>query len=378
MRDKNKKILIFGNFSGSNAGDTVVLYNNLMILKKAFNKITVYIPTSNTDFIKGYFIGLDKDITVIPIDTRLSRASLRFLNVRVLFVSTRVDIIITTAGILFDRNLSKLYYSFILTMYPVLVFAKIFRTKIIGLNVGVYSSGSKHGGRILARVIKLHNYIFARDKASYDLAYKIKKGSKVFLTTDSALASYQYHKEQKNITIGINLTKYLNISNENSEVSKVDLISILDSSLEKIAFDCIKVITTSKMDSSINTFLIERLEKRYNCQYIDLTKMTPREINNEYKTIDVMIGMRMHSLIFALSYGIPIIGLNYDPKVRSFIKTMGIEDYIIDMNQISIKNITEAYKSIILNEKIKKTITSYSDDLVNKRDEIILSIIREL
>ena len=38
---------------------------------------------------------------------------------------------------------------------------------------------------------------------------------------------------------------------------------------------------------------------------------------------DCMLGMRLHSLIFAASGGVPFCGISYDPKVRGFLSDAG-------------------------------------------------------
>ncbi len=52
-------------------------------------------------------------------------------------------------------------------------------------------------------------------------------------------------------------------------------------------------------------------------------------INNKYsvdetlgiiKRMDMLIGMRLHALIYAASFGVPVIGLVYEPKVEGFLK----------------------------------------------------------
>ena len=48
---------------------------------------------------------------------------------------------------------------------------------------------------------------------------------------------------------------------------------------------------------------------------------------------DMIIGMRLHSLIMAGAVGTPMIALSYDPKVRGFIKEMKLS-YCIDTENI--------------------------------------------
>ena len=41
-----------------------------------------------------------------------------------------------------------------------------------------------------------------------------------------------------------------------------------------------------------------------------------------------VLGLRLHSLIFAAAQGVPIISIDYDPKIRGFMELAGIEDYL--------------------------------------------------
>jgi L-malate glycosyltransferase len=43
------------------------------------------------------------------------------------------------------------------------------------------------------------------------------------------------------------------------------------------------------------------------------------------KRMDMLIGMRLHALIFAAGYGIPVLGLVYEPKIEGFLKYIGQE-----------------------------------------------------
>ena len=55
---------------------------------------------------------------------------------------------------------------------------------------------------------------------------------------------------------------------------------------------------------------------------------------------DLLIGMRLHSLIYAAITNTPVIGIVYDPKVRFFIEMMEQEDGGL-IEDISFDKITE-------------------------------------
>jgi polysaccharide pyruvyl transferase CsaB len=51
----------------------------------------------------------------------------------------------------------------------------------------------------------------------------------------------------------------------------------------------------------------------------------PRVMLEQVNACDLMIGMRLHSLIYAVSCLIPIVGISYDPKIDQFLKHLGME-----------------------------------------------------
>ena len=50
--------------------------------------------------------------------------------------------------------------------------------------------------------------------------------------------------------------------------------------------------------------------------------------------MDVIIGMRLHSLIFAGVMHVPMIGLKRHPKIESVLKQLSQEKYMCKMNEI--------------------------------------------
>ncbi|NLC07142.1 MAG: polysaccharide pyruvyl transferase CsaB, partial [Syntrophomonadaceae bacterium] len=52
-------------------------------------------------------------------------------------------------------------------------------------------------------------------------------------------------------------------------------------------------------------------------------RLSVQEVMQELATFDLLVGMRLHSLIFAAALGVPMLGISYDPKVNAFLEQLG-------------------------------------------------------
>lgn len=60
----------------------------------------------------------------------------------------------------------------------------------------------------------------------------------------------------------------------------------------------------------------------------------PLEVLGAIAGCDLIIGMRLHSNVLAAAAGVPSIGLAYDPKVGAFMKSLGCEDHIVELEDL--------------------------------------------
>ncbi len=51
----------------------------------------------------------------------------------------------------------------------------------------------------------------------------------------------------------------------------------------------------------------------------------PQDMLAEVATCDVLIGMRLHSLIYAASQSVPLLGISYDPKINQFLNRLEMD-----------------------------------------------------
>ena len=61
---------------------------------------------------------------------------------------------------------------------------------------------------------------------------------------------------------------------------------------------------------------------------------TPEDKMAVQSASDVVIGMRLHSVIMAAAAGVPVVGLAYDPKVVNTMKALGIGEMALDLTEV--------------------------------------------
>ena len=52
------------------------------------------------------------------------------------------------------------------------------------------------------------------------------------------------------------------------------------------------------------------------------------ELMGIFKKLKLLAAMRLHSLVYAASVNLPMVGIIYDPKVEAMVKELGIEEAI--------------------------------------------------
>jgi len=82
------------------------------------------------------------------------------------------------------------------------------------------------------------------------------------------------------------------------------------------------------------------------------------KLNSIISQLDLMIGTRLHSLILASGLGIPIIGVEYDPKVTSFVQEVGQEEFCFSLEDFTLERVANKIEFILKSplENRKRTV----------------------
>jgi hypothetical protein len=87
-------------------------------------------------------------------------------------------------------------------------------------------------------------------------------------------------------------------------------------------------------DSLVSTKLAARMRQRSRRAVVG-TGLTPTEKLAALGSADLVVGMRLHSVVFAAIAGVPVVALEYDPKVRIAMDRLGLSDQSLAVDTLT-------------------------------------------
>jgi polysaccharide pyruvyl transferase CsaB len=97
---------------------------------------------------------------------------------------------------------------------------------------------------------------------------------------------------------------------------------------------------------------------RLHCPYYKITKRFPLDVTiGLLSRMETVVGMRLHSLMFAAGRGVPVVGISYDVKVDSFLKYIA-SDTCIKLQHVDSEELMRMVDNCVsgkLNEKVART-----------------------
>ena len=224
----------------------------------------------------------------------------------------RTDVFISGGGTLFQNttsNRSFLYYIGLVWL------AKILRKKVMIFAQG-FGPLSGKTNRFLARfILNRVDLITLRDKYSLSSikALGVTKPA-VKLTADPAFCLKFASLKNTRPLLGIVLRELPR--KEDYQI----LAKAIDWVVQTYKYSPIFLLFHPSKDKDTAVALSDLM--REELEIID-EDSDPKKMLAAISQLDLLIGMRLHSLIFAAMCNVPMLGLSYDPKVEAFIKEIG-------------------------------------------------------
>jgi hypothetical protein len=221
--------------------------------------------------------------------------------------------------------------------------------------VGVSSRWSAKGMAILRKALASSGLrkVFVRDQHSkllWDQKFADAMGSECQVVRDPGLLAADFfpcstHPSNQGPVAGVGITSYVAIQYHTESAPDptylrdwyVDLVRSLASKGLRICL----FTNGSGEDVAYLAALRPALARAGGEAVFFRQPTTPAELCETISGLDVLIAHRLHAVMPAYSYRIPMVGLAWDRKLRSFMASVGRENWLCDVSRMSANVVAE-------------------------------------
>ncbi|MBS5794109.1 MAG: polysaccharide pyruvyl transferase CsaB [Clostridiales bacterium] len=308
----------------------------------------------------------------------------RFNAIEVMRAIVKSDIILSGGGTLIQNGTSTrslLYYLSIIKI------AKLFKKKVMLYSNGIGPVNGKLNRRLVKMVVDNVDLITLREEFSKtDLLDMGVKKPKIYVTADAAFTLRSVSDEKaRNFLIKekIPLDKdIIGVSVRNWSKAKYG-----DKYIKEIANACDNMVKQGKTilfipmeqpkDIEVSKRVMYEMKQD---SYILQELYKPDEILGIIGQMKLILGMRLHTLLFSASKKVPMIGLIYDPKIEYYLNVLNMPNGgDIRTGDIDAKRLTAQMEGMFMGlERYEDILDEKIDILLDKARQNEILLCREL
>lgn len=349
-----KKILLAGYYGFGNLGDEA-------ILEMAIKQILEITDRKNITVLSG-----DKEVT----SRKYNVSTIDRYNVfSIINKLTKSDALVFGGGSLLQDITSKrsiYYYLFLIRL------AKMMNNKVIMLSQGIGPIINENSKKAVKSTLGYVDYITVRDKHSKDFLENIGMDkNKIFLSTDPVInlrAGENYvskHTGKRKVCFSLRNWKNADVGRKISQVAE----KLIENNIE-----CYFIPFYYNEDLE----LIDEVEKNIGDKAVYYKeRLTTGDAFDIIKGMDVLVGVRLHSLIFAAAANVPFAAVSYDHKVDHFVNSVNMK-VACSIDNIDVNMLYNEIMEKIANEDEEKKKLSESVASLRELTKINYKILKEI
>jgi len=348
-----KKVLISGYYGFDNSGDDAILKAIVKDLKARDNSIQITAFSNNPTFTKKIY-GIE------AVD--------RFAIMNIIRAIKDCDLFISGGGSLLQditSTRSLLYYLALIKL------ARIFNKPVMVYANGIGPINGNINRYLTRKVLDRVDLITLRDEDSKKFIEELGvKNKNVYVTADPVFTleptdeeTIEKILEKEGIRanrplVGVSVRKWTNAENLIWILGKT-----IDYIIEKYKVNVVLIPMHYPEDLSISNEILKQVTKD-GC-YIISNKYNVEDIMGIIKRLEIIVAMRLHSLIYAATQNVPMVGIVYDPKIEGILKSIDME-YMCPVENLEydqlVSNIDQVWES---KEDLRKRLKE-SDEKMRK------------
>lgn len=339
--NNRKNILMSGYYGFNNSGDEAILTTIYKNTKKSNENINITVLSKNPEETKSKY-GFENVVY-------------RFDLFKVLKEILNCDILLSGGGSLLQDTTSTrsiLYY------LSIIVCAKIFHKKVMLYANGIGPVSRKKNRNMVKKVLNKVDVITLREEDSLDELVSMGITNKnIFVTADPVFTmdTIPYYKSKSllseagipnnNGIVGVSVRNWKG----NADIAD-KFAQICDKIHDEFDKTIVFIVMHNPADANISRNVIDKM---HSPAYILDKEYSPDEIMGMISQMEIILSMRLHSLIFATKQRVPIIGFIYDPKINNYLNLINmpnggnVNNIDVDKTIKEFENILNNYDSIV-------------------------------
>lgn len=404
-----KKILIPNVTGPTNAGDQAMFQALLRLINSSQTSRDIYVHTKNSElYEKSYPYKVFPSLyQYIAMDTRNPFISVyRFIEMLILLFMVKIGdkkngllqrtlshyknadlILFAGGGYIRSRTGIKQSVNLFFQLLPFTVGKFCVGAKIIApISFGPFAY--QWQAKIAAWTLNGCDVVSARESRSYETMKSLGVKNLV-LSTDLALLTKKTKRFTKNYAstrplIGFTIRNWLNEGNEQNNLEKACTLA-LTKFVEKFGAEIQPIIQVESKDFPYedDARSVARV-----CALLNKAKIAYRRpiriqsvdhAMEAYGRLDLLLGMRMHSNIFAAIQGIPFVAVSYEYKTEGISEQIRMKKYCVSCKKANVDNLfnllESAYKNKIrLKNQLIQSIAEIQHKETNKWNRILNTV----
>jgi len=354
------KIMISGYYGFNNTGDEAILKSMVRAFKEKIPQIKITVLSHNPlQTSQTYQVKAINRLHLIDI--------MRCLRDTNLFISGGGGLLQDSTG----KGWSILYY------LGLILAAKIIKVPVMVYAQGIGPVNKQINKKLMKWILNKVDLITVRDNPSKELLENLGvvkpliyvNSDPVFLlkkkNINNVIDSYPFIQELINSDdrplIGVSVREYKGNGLDSKRIFAQAADYLIENYQAKIIF------LPFKFDEDVHSSE-EILSLMKNKAEVLKIKLEPEELLSVLSRLSLIVGVRLHSIIFSSIANIPFVAFNYDPKVKYFVEDLGLSELLLGIDEdISLKNIQEKIEYVRENnDKIKDILLEKVNNLEEK------------
>jgi len=354
------KIMISGYYGFNNTGDEAILKSMVGAFKEKIPQIKITVLSHNPlQTSQAYQVKAINRLHLIDI--------IRCLRDTNLFISGGGGLLQDSTG----KGWSILYY-----------LGLILAAKIVKVSVMIYAQGigpvnKQINKKLIKWILNKVDLITVRENPSKELLKNLGvvkpsiyvNSDPVFLmkkkNINNIIDSHPFIQELINSDnrplIGVSVREYKSNESDSKRIFAQAADYLIENYQARIIFLPFKYDEDVHISEEILSLMKNKAE-------VLKIKLEPEELLSVLSRLSLVVGVRLHSIIFSSMANIPFIAFNYDPKVKYFVEDLGLSELLLEIDKdISLKNIQKRIEYIRENnDKIKDILLEKVNNLEKK------------